>query len=305
MRYHIRHRTIYDYDEDVSLSHHLARLTPSSQPHQRLQHHHLQTAPAEATRSEHTDHFGNVATFLTIEGPHRQLEITALSTIDRTALDIPAAQATVPWESLRDQFAADPGEFPATIAEFVVASPLVPLRPEFAGYARGAFTPARPVLDAAIALGRQIHRDFAFDPRATHVTTPVTEFHQTRRGVCQDFAHFMIACLRSLGLPARYVSGYLETLPPPGQTKLVGADASHAWVALWCGETGWVDLDPTNDLIPNDRHIILAHGRDFSDVSPVRGVILGSGAHKLSVAVDVLPCAAEEETANRGATITS
>ena len=166
----------------------------------------------------------------------------------------------------------------------------VPVGPEFAAYASPEFPPGRPVLEGLLALTHRVFHDFTFDPRATEVSTPVAEVLRNRAGVCQDFAHLMLACLRSLGLPARYVSGYLETAPPPGATRLLGADASHAWISLFCGEAaGWVDADPTNNILPGERHITVAWGRDFSDVSPLRGVTLGAGGQSLAVAVDVIP----------------
>ncbi len=167
---------------------------------------------------------------------------------------------------------------------------MVQISGDFAAYAAGDFPPGRPVLEGVAALNSRIHRDFKFDTRATDVATPVAEVLKKRAGVCQDFAHLMLACLRSLGLPARYVSGYLETKPPPGRQRLIGADASHAWVSAFCGEeAGWIDADPTNDVLPGERHITLAWGRDFSDVSPLRGVTLGAGGQTLRVAVDVIP----------------
>jgi len=296
MRYQIHHRTTYQYDQDVSLSHHLARLTPAHSATQQCLRHELRTLPAEATRSEHLDHFGNASTFLTIEGPHRQLEITASSLVEIAPGGAPGTKESPGWEEVRDSLRAEPLDVAPEVVEFTFASPLVPLRSEFGAYAAGSFAPGRPVLDGVRDLASRIHRDFTFDSKATHVATPVGEFFKARRGVCQDFAHLMIAGLRSLGLAARYVSGYLETLPPEGQTKLIGADASHAWVAIWAGAAGWVDVDPTNDVLPSDRHITVALGRDFSDVSPVRGVILGSGAHRLSVAVDVIPVTVGERS---------
>ncbi|HAM72429.1 MAG TPA: transglutaminase [Verrucomicrobiales bacterium] len=289
MRYEIRHRTAYEYDNDVLLSHHIARLTPRELPHQRCAEHRVETFPNATTRSTHEDHFGNTATFLTLEGAHRRLEITSLNLVE-VDTPVPCDPSKTPaWEEVRDRFGLELLPDPIAPVEFVFPSPQIPRRPEFREYARASFPAGCPVLAGALDLSRRIHDDFTFDPRATSVTTPVAEFFKTRRGVCQDFAQFMIACLRSVGLPARYVSGYLETLPPPGQAKLVGADASHAWVSVWCGEPGWVDIDPTNDVRPRDRHVTVAWGRDFSDVSPLRGVIVGSGHHTLSVAVDVTP----------------
>jgi transglutaminase-like putative cysteine protease len=174
-------------------------------------------------------------------------------------------------------------------SDFIFDSPLIRARESYLHYAQVSFTPGRPILEAALDLTKPIHSDFKFDPTATSVATPLEEVFKHRRGVCQDFAHFQIGCLRSLGLPARYVSGYVETDPPPGQQRLAGADASHAWVSLFCPGLGWLDVDPTNNMVPSSRHITVAWGRDFSDISPIRGVILGSGEHRLKVAVDVVP----------------
>ncbi len=189
---------------------------------------------------------------------------------------------------MREACCSDRFDAASAAQEFVFASPLIQPSAEFAAYALSSFTTARPVLEAACDLNHRIFTDFTFDPAATDVATQVEKAFRQRRGVCQDFAQIMIACLRSIGLPARYVSGYLETLPPPGQQKLIGADASHAWVSVWCGEeAGWVDVDPTNDLLPSSRHVTVAWGRDFPDVSPLRGVMQGAGKQKLRVFVDV------------------
>jgi transglutaminase-like putative cysteine protease len=290
MLYSIRHSTIYDYDHDVSLSHHLVRLKPRELEHQRSRGHSVESVPPATTRSEHIDHFGNTTGFLTIEGAHRRLEIHSRGVIEiLPPVTSPIPGKTDPWEFLRDACAGGGMEAPLEPMEFVFASPLLPRRVDFAKYAQPSFTNGRPVLEAALDLCARIHADFAFDPRATTVMTSVLEFFRTRRGVCQDFAHLMVACLRSIGLPARYVSGYLETIPPPGKEKLIGADASHAWISVWCGKDGWRDLDPTNNLMPSQRHISVAWGRDFGDVSPVHGVLVGSGSHKLKVSVDVRP----------------
>jgi len=297
MLYSVSHRTIYDYDQDVVLSHHLLRLTPRPLASQMCHEHGIETFPQPATRSEHTDHFGNPSCFVTVEGAHRQLEILSRSLVEVLPHDVAITpQGTSSWEIIRDQCSAANAKPAVEPTEFVFGSPLVPLREDFADYARPSFGVGRPILDAARDLCGRLHADFRFDPRATTVMTTVPEFFKARRGVCQDFAHLMIACLRSLGLPARYVSGYLETAPPPGQPKLAGADASHAWVSLWCGDAGWLDFDPTNNLMPSDRHLTVAWGRDFGDVSPVRGVILGAGQHDLRVAVDVVPVGGANET---------
>jgi transglutaminase-like putative cysteine protease len=289
VRYAITHNTVYRYDDVVSVSHHLLRLTPRSLDSQQTLGHQLTADPAPAMVAAHHDYFGNIVHFVTIEGPHRQLAVS--SRCEVTVRPRPSSDplSTPPWEEVRDLCRGDRSHSAADATEFAFPSPLVPLRPEFAQYAASSFPPGRPVLDAALELMRRFHQDFEFDAQATTVATPLEQVFEHRRGVCQDFAQLQIAFLRVLGLPARYVSGYLETVPPPGQAKLVGADASHAWVQLWCGPGGWVDLDPTNNLLPDERHITLAWGRDFADVSPLRGVLVGSGNHQLSVAVDVTP----------------
>jgi transglutaminase-like putative cysteine protease len=194
------------------------------------------------------------------------------------------------WETIRDACRADKFTQASAAAEFCFASPLIAPGPVFASYALTSFTPGRPVLDALCDLNRRIFTDFIFDPAATDITTPLADVMTKKRGVCQDFAQVMIACLRSISLPARYVSGYLETAPPPGQPRLVGADASHAWASLFCGDAiGWMDADPTNNVLPSEKHITVAWGRDFSDVSPLRGVTLGAREQRLKVAVDVIP----------------
>jgi transglutaminase-like putative cysteine protease len=218
------------------------------------------------------------------------LEVIARSLVEVAPARVQDASATPPWEAVR--LACHAGKLtPGSDAGiFRFASPMVPVGAEFAAYARADFPAGRPILEGVVALTARVFREFWFDPRATDVTTPVLEVLKKRAGVCQDFAHLMLACLRSLGLPARYVSGYLETAPPPGRARMIGADASHAWISVFCGEqAGWVDADPTNNLLPGERHITVAWGRDFSDVSPLRGVTLGAGGQRLEVAVDVIP----------------
>jgi len=289
VRYQVTHHTVYDYDHPVAGSHHLLRLTPRARSGQQTAAHRFQIDPAPAIVESRADYFGNTTTFVTLEVAHERLKVTAIALIDVTRRNLPNPTDTPAWETIRDRCRQTQGDLEARAAsEFVFRSPLAPVRPEFLAYASLSFPRQRPTLAAAADLMKRIHTEFKFDTRATTVTTPVEQVLRQRRGVCQDFAQFQIACLRSLGLPARYVSGYLETLPPSGQTKLVGADASHAWLQVWCGDLGWVDLDPTNNVLPNERHITLAWGRDFGDVSPLRGVLVGSGRHRLKVGVDVV-----------------
>lgn len=288
MRYHIVHRTLYTYESPVTVSHHIARLGPRALPHQSCPWHEVDILPEPVVRVPRLDAYGNQAVYFEQATAHTQLEVVARSFVEVSPPPTPAAADTPRWESLVEGARGDGVTSAVMATEFRFASPLVGPDPEFEAYARPCFAPGRPVLEAAMELNHKIFADFTFDPVATDVATPVREAFAKRRGVCQDFAHVMIGCLRSMGLPARYVSGYLETIPPPGQEKLVGADASHAWVSLFCGEElGWVDLDPTNDLLPDDRHVTIAWGRDFLDVSPLRGVTWAAGEQWLLVGVDV------------------
>lgn len=290
VRYHVIHRTRYVYEGAVTVSHHLARLAPRFLPGQRCPWHVLEITPEPVGRSVHNDVYGNKTAYFECEGAHGVLEVTARSLVEVFPTPLPDASATPPWESVKLAVSGDRLNPSTEAGAFRFSSPMVPLGEEFADYARTDFTPGRPILEAANAFMGRIYTEFHFNPAATDVATPVSEVLQKKAGVCQDFAHLMLACLRSLGLPARYVSGYLETLPPPGKERMVGADASHAWVSVFCGEeTGWVDADPTNNVLPSDRHITVAWGRDFSDVSPLRGVTLGAGGQSLTVEVDVEP----------------
>lgn len=290
MKYQLTHCTKYTYEGAVTVSHHLARLAPRSLPGQRCPWHALEITPIPVGRGVHVDSFGNVTSYFEIEGKHDVLEVTARSFVEVFATRYPDPATTPAWEVIRDACQVEMLTPGTEAGAFRFSSPLVPLGSEYAGYALQDFTPGRPILQGVVALTNRIFKEFKFDPRATDVTTPVSEVFRKRAGVCQDFAHLMLAMLRSLGLPARYISGYLETLPPAGQARLVGADASHAWISVYCGEaTGWVDTDPTNNVIPGERHITVAWGRDFSDVSPLRGVTLGAGGQTMSVSVDVLP----------------
>lgn len=290
MRYNIIHRTTYSYESPVTVGHYIARLEPRSLPFQECPWHELTIRPSPVQRSERADSFGNTNVYFEIEGSHQKLEVIARSLVEVENAKTFEPAETPAWESIRDACRSDVYN-PATPAgELTFASTLIPVGEMYADYARPSFPTKRPILEGVCDLNRRIFTDFIFDPKATDAATPVEKALKQRRGVCQDFAQVMIACLRSIGLPARYVSGYLETLPPPGQVKLVGADASHAWISVYCGEVcGWMDADPTNNVLPSERHITVAWGRDFSDVSPLRGVTTGAGEQRLQVAVDVLP----------------
>ncbi len=291
MFYAVTHRTRYAYGSDVSISHHVAHLRPRELPGQQVSDFDLTIAPAPAVSTERIDLYGNTATFFTIDVPHEGLTVTARSRVRVAAPTLPPAASTPTWEQVRKRCANDVLTADSAVGEFRFDSPLITRHPAFADYAAPSFPKDRPLLDGVADFTARIFRDFKFDPRATTVSTPLDEVLNKRRGVCQDFAHLAIAGLRSLGLPARYVSGYLETRPPPGKARLVGADASHAWLAVWCPGHGWIDGDPTNNVLPSDRHITVAWGRDFSDVSPLRGVVVGGGDHGLRVNVDVAPLA--------------
>jgi transglutaminase-like putative cysteine protease len=237
----------------------------------------------------HIDFFGNTVTSFTLPESHSRLSVEATSELEVHALTPPPFTESPAWETVRDTVAGDHSQEGLEAYQFVFDSIRVSAKPELAAYARASFPPGRPLLEAVIDLADRIHHDFRFDAKATEVTTPVETFFEKRRGVCQDFSHLQIACMRSLGLPARYVSGYLRTRPPAGRPRLVGSDASHAWCSAWCPGFGWVDFDPTNNCVPSDGHITLAWGRDYSDVSPIRGVLLGGAKHTLKVGVDVMP----------------
>lgn len=301
--YRVIHETEYHYGHPVALSQQLLHLAPRDLPWQHIASQSLRLSPEPALRLTRQDAFGNPVTLLAFETPHDCLVVRAETRVTVYAHQPdPGAGQGPDWETAAALFRYSGASHPPApqvlaASQFLFASPFVPLGAAFAAFAADCFPPGRSVLAGARALMGKIHREFQFDDEATSVATPVAEVLEKRRGVCQDFAHLMLACLRSLGLPARYVSGYILTLPPPGQPRLVGADASHAWVSLFCPEVGWVDLDPTNNLLPDLQHITLAWGRDFSDVSPMRGVILGGGAHDLEVRVTVQP---EGEGGGRG-----
>ncbi len=289
MIYQVRHKTTYDYEDTVSVSHHILRLTPHNSKVQTCERSEIFIIPRPPARNHHNDYFGNRTTSFTLLEPHERLIVDAVSELEVVAQPLPDFANSPPWESVRDSLARDYTDDGLNAFQFVFDSNRIQARPELADYARDSFPPHRPILEGAFDLTHRIYQDFRFDTKATEVSTPVETFFEKRRGVCQDFAHLQIACMRSLGLPARYVSGYLRTLPPPGKPRLVGADASHAWCASWSPGIGWVDFDPTNNCIPSDGHITVAWGRDYSDVSPVHGVLLGGARHKLDTGVDVIP----------------
>ena len=303
-RYQVTHETVYSYDSPVSLSQQHLHLTPRDCPWQKCIDHQLTITPEPNISRSRLDYFGNPVLQFSIEAPHSSLLVRAESTIEvrphlpANPLNSPSTQSWLadspPWEQVRGGLAYGARPMRLEANSFLFESPYVRVKREFSDYAKPCFLPGRPLLEAVQVLMSRIYTEFEFDPEATTVSTPVLKILEDKRGMCQDFAHLMLACLRSVGLSARYVSGYLLTNPPPGQPRMIGADASHAWISVYCpnGKGGsWVDFDPTNNLLPDTQHITLAWGRDFGDVSPLRGVILGGDAHELDVAVTVMPCA--------------
>ena len=287
MFYRIKHTTLYQYSEPVTLCHNEAHLLPRSLSWQHCLETQLHIQPKPAVSHERKDFFGNRVVYFSIEEPHLALEVTAWSEMKMHTMPPPDVQATPAWEEVRKRIESDLGRNALEARQFALPSPFIPTTAAFAEYASVSFSAGRPVLSAVHDLTRRIFSEFTYDPASTTVATPVSEVFAHRRGVCQDFAHFALACLRSLGLAARYVSGYLETAPLEGETELIGSAASHAWVSVYCPDLGWVDFDPTNDLIPSDRHIVVAWGRDYSDVAPLKGTILGGGDPELKVGVEV------------------
>ena len=287
MIYDISHRTIYSYGRPVLQSEHLVHLTPRSGPRQTLHRHNLLIEPAPSSNVALEDYFGNMSAVLTIEDEHSELVVHARSTVEVVPHELPMPQLTTPWEQVAANAHCGDGGLDISVLQFVSASRHTKVVREAIDYACPSFPPGRPILEAALDLTERIYADFVFDSAATDISTPVSQVLRLRRGVCQDFAHLAITCLRALGVPARYVSGYLLTHPSPGAAKLAGADASHAWVSVWTPEAGWIDFDPTNGIMPSDEHITVALGRDYDDVSPVSGVLLGGGRQRIDVAVDV------------------
>ena len=289
MIYDVRHVTTYSYESPVSFARCSLRLEPRSGDGQQLISHSVDIRPRPAERTARRDFFGTHTESISIEAAHRHLRIDSRSRVSVSRKAPDRAAPSRPWERVRDIAFEASSLGPASPIGYVFASPLVPVLGPVTEYASVSFPPQTGILAGAANLMRRIRTEFRYDPKATVISTPLKEVFQKRHGVCQDFAHVMIAGLRGLGLPAAYVSGYLRTIPPPGKPRLQGADATHAWVSLWCGEgLGWIGFDPTNDILVENDHIVLAVGRDFSDVSPVDGIIVGSRKQKLAVAVDVL-----------------
>jgi transglutaminase-like putative cysteine protease len=289
MVYNVSHRTTYRYTYPVSVGDHVACLKPRSFSRNELLHNSLAIHPAPATYSERTDYFGNTLSFFTVQEPHKELVVESSSRVSINADPSVAMAPSLPWEASARPLAEDHSSEGLAAYQFQFESPRIRRKPEFAAYALESFTPGRPMRDALMELTARIHADFCFDPKVTTVRTPAEEVFKKRRGVCQDFSHVQISCLRSINVAARYVSGYLRTYPPPGRPRLIGADASHAWVSAYSVDRGWLDVDPTNNLAPTEGHVTLAWGRDYGDVSPLRGLILGGGGNTLKVEVDMEP----------------
>ncbi|HRP75545.1 MAG TPA: transglutaminase family protein [Rhodocyclaceae bacterium] len=291
--YHVRHETLYHYDQPVGESHQLLRLAPRELAWQRCVGHRIEVRPEPSRFKDFVDSFGNTVRALHFDADHDSLFVHSESWVELDPRPTHDLESSPAWESVRDALRYRAGKridsesLQATA--FLFESTDVRLKRDFGEYARPSFAPERPVLAAVDDLMQRIFREFSFDPEATDVSTPVTEVYANRRGVCQDFAHFMISCLRTQGIPARYVSGYILTRPPPGKKRLVGADATHAWVSVFCPDLGWIDFDPTNAVRPDLEHITIGWGRDFSDISPMRGVLLGGGGHEPEIAVTVVP----------------
>jgi transglutaminase-like putative cysteine protease len=295
MKYRIIHKTWYAYSDITPICHNLVHLAPRTTLQQRCLGYRLKVDPSPAFLNYHDDYFGNRTEYFSIESGHRKLEIIAESTVDISPITASASSDSPAWEScVLERESADAegdtrGAIDPVLWQLTFPSPRVPFLPELREYAAPSFAPHRPIVAALADLAARIHHDFKFDGRATTVDTPLADVLRLRRGVCQDFAHLAVGCLRTLGLAGRYTSGYLRTAPPPGKARLLGADASHAWCACWCGPLGWIDIDPTNNCFASDSHVTIAWGRDYGDVCPIQGVFVGGGEHRIGVSVDVVP----------------
>lgn len=289
MKYRVTHTNEFVYKTQVGLCYNEARLLPRDLPYQKVLSAGLQIDPAPDSHYERYDYFGNRTAYFSIEKPYEKLVVKATSEVQVDPQKPFDGINPLSWEMACERLRSDRSEEVIEATQFVFDSPMVKIDVLLKEYASASFLPGRPLNEAVHDLMQRIFAEFKYDPEFSTIATPLKEVMEQRRGVCQDFAHLAIGCLRSLGLAARYVSGYIETVPPPGKERLVGADASHAWFAVFHPGVGWIDFDPTNNQLPADRHITVAWGRDYSDVTPLRGVAFGGGEHKLKVAVDVLP----------------
>ncbi len=287
MSYRITHTTEYQYAGSVSGSHNMAHLLPVSYRRQRCHDSDLEIDPQPRALRHYRDYFGNTTTYFDLAHSHQCMRVTVISRVE--VLAPPAALDDRAWELIAADILQATDERSLLAREFMLASPYLPILPEILRYAAHSFSPTRPFVEAVTDLMARIHADFKYKPGATTIATPLAQVIASKEGVCQDFAHLMIVCMRSLGFPACYISGYIETAPPPGKARLVGADATHAWLSVYSPRVGWMEFDPTNNLVPDLRHIRLAKGRDYGDVAPLKGVLYGGGEHKLTVSVDVCP----------------
>ncbi len=288
MRYRVVHVTKYKYSSEVSLSHNQTRLSPRTLAYQSVSSLQLTVVPVPTLQRTWVDTFGNRTQFFSIEHSHREMEVRAESVIERRAPSFPNLQGYA-WETIASKTSLPRTQADREASQFTFDSLYVSSFEEARAYVKPSFIAGRSIIEATADLTARIFKEFEYDPQATQISTPINEVLNLRRGVCQDFAHLQIACLRSLGLPARYVSGYLLTHAPPGKVKLIGSDASHAWISVYVGDGNWLDFDPTNNVRPNEEHITIGWGRDYSDVSPIQGVLIGGGGGhtQLTVSVDV------------------
>ena len=290
MKYKITHTTKYAYSQAVPVCHNLVHLAPRALPVQMCKEFQLLIHPEPFSITHRKDYFGNDVSYFSIDQAHMGLSVTATSQVSVMEPPPVAAAETPAWENIVRQLKEEHTAGVLDAYQYTFDSPGVKLFPELADYAKASFTENRPILEAVLDLTARINKEFKYDPRATNVNTEISEVFEQRHGVCQDFAHFQIGCLRALNLAARYVSGYLRTNPPPGKPRLVGADASHAWLSVYCGDkAGWIDVDPTNNVQTSADHITFAWGRDYYDVCPIQGTIVGGGEHRMTVSVDVAP----------------
>lgn len=288
-KFKVVHTTVYTYSDAVPICLNEVHLEPRSSNRQRCLSNRLLVRPTPTLIEHRIDYFGNDSSFFSIQEAHQRLTVTAISKVQVWAGEVPDPAMTLPWEQVRDTLRHDRTPAGLDAYQFVFDSPYIKASQPLMELASRVFSPGRPILEASLALTRLIHREFKYDSTVTNLSTPLADVLRLKAGVCQDFAHLQIGAMRSLGLAARYVSGYLQTVPAAGQPRLVGSDASHAWLSVWCPPAGWIDLDPTNNQIPSTEHITLAWGRDYDDVCPITGVFVGGGKHSMSVSVDVLP----------------
>jgi transglutaminase-like putative cysteine protease len=290
MIYTLRHRTTYEYESQVKLARCVLRLTPPTTRTQTVMNSAITVSPRATLTHERVGPFGATTTTVLVETPHKRLVIEARAMVEVHTRAVGPLSTDPSWEKVRTLAFGSADLSTDGPAAYLYPTPRTPLIPEITEYARASFAPGRPVIEATADLMKRIHADFTYDSKATDVRTKPEDAFRARRGVCQDFTHIMLSGLRGLGLPGAYVSGYLRTTPPPGRPRLEGADATHAWVSLWCGETRrWIGFDPTNAILVENDHIVLAVGRDYADVAPIDGIILAPGQQTLKVEVDVIP----------------